>query len=403
MKQSTVLLLALAPITCWGATAEEEALQQQLDQLRQQLIQQNQALHQLQARLEAVKAAGATNTTAAATGAVAGATAATAQQDAATRRTPEAGRSTEDLMLEQHNVFDRALTLDFGLSYQHYNRKDLALRGFLALDAIFLGEINLDRVRSDQWTADLVTRYTLNDRWQLELAIPYLYRNTNYQSTGKENSSRDFEEQSVSDGGLGDLSMAVYYRVLAEDENWPDLVWNLRAKAPTGKDPYGIEFNTSASGNLNTPKELATGNGLWELSTGFSLVRTLDPAILFANFNYGHSLKQDFDDISYLPGNQPGSIQLGDWYEYGLGVAFALNERFSLSFNINQRITRESEQGSEGFDMEKVTGTDANAASFGMGSTWAITDNLSMAVNWSAGLTTDAPDYSIGLRFPYRF
>ncbi|MGL6232372.1 hypothetical protein ACSZMQ_15320 [Aeromonas rivipollensis] len=60
MKQSTVLLIALTPFACWGATAEEEALQQQLDQLRQQLIQQNQALHQLQARLEAVKATGTT-------------------------------------------------------------------------------------------------------------------------------------------------------------------------------------------------------------------------------------------------------------------------------------------------------------------------------------------------------
>ncbi|MGE6225048.1 transporter [Aeromonas media] len=401
MKQSTMLLIAITPFTCWGATAEEEALQQQLDQLRQQLIQQNQALHQLQARLEAVKASGATP--AATAGGASGAAVAASSQPDTARRTPEVGRSTEDLMIEQHNVFDRALTLDFGLSYQHYNRKDLALRGFLALDAIFLGEINLDRVRSDQWTADLVTRYTLNDRWQLELAVPYMYRNTNYQSTGKENSSRDFEEQSVSDGGLGDLSLAIYYRVLAEDEDWPDLVWNLRAKAPTGKDPYGIELITSESGNLMVPKELATGNGLWQLSTGFSLVKTLDPAILFANLNYGHSLKQDFDDVSYQPGDQPGSIQLGDWYEYGLGVAFALNERFSLSFNINQRITLESSQGAEGFDMEKVTGSDANAASFGMGSTWAITDKLSMAVNWSAGLTTDAPDYSIGLRFPYRF
>ncbi|HCH52277.1 MAG TPA: hypothetical protein DE109_01930 [Aeromonas sp.] len=397
MKQSTVLLIALTPFACWGATAEEEALQQQLDQLRQQLIQQNQALHQLQARLEAVKATGTTAV------AAEGAAAAAPSQPDPARRAPEVGRSTEDLMIEQHNVFDRALTLDFGLSYQHYNRKDLALRGFLALDAIFLGEINLDRVRSDQWTADLVTRYTLNDRWQLELAVPYMYRNTNYQSTGKENSSREFEEQTVSDGGLGDLSLAIYYRVLAEDEDWPDLVWNVRAKAPTGKDPYGIEIMTSESGNLMVPKDLATGNGLWQLSTGFSLVKTMDPAILFANLNYGHSLKQDFDDVSYQPGDQPGSIQLGDWYEYGLGVAFALNERFSLSFNINQRITLESSQGAEGFDMEKVTGSDANAASFGMGSTWAITDKLSMAVNWSAGLTTDAPDYSIGLRFPYRF
>ena len=401
MKQFPILLIALTPFACWSATAEEEALQQQLDQLRQQLILQNQALHQLQARLEAVKATGTTTTTGTTTAGTA-AVAAASQPDPA-RRAPEAGRSTQDLLIEQHNVFDRALTLDFGLSYQHYNRKDLALRGFLALDAIFLGEINLDRVRSDQWTADLVTRYTLNDSWQLELAAPYIYRSTNYQSTGKENSSRDLEEQRVSDGGLGDVSMAIYYRVMAEDENWPDLVWNLRAKAPTGKDPYGIEFDTSESGNLSTPKELATGNGLWQLSTGFSVVKTLDPAILFANFNYGHSLEGDFDDISSSSGDQPGSIQYGDSFEYGLGVAFALNERFSLSFNINQHIGLKSEQGLEGESMESVIGSDINSASFGMGSTWAITDNLSTAINWSAGLNTDAPDYTIGIRFPYRF
>ena len=43
----------------------------------------------------------------------AGAAVASTQQDAS-RRTPEVGRSTEDLMIEQHNVFDRALTVDVG-------------------------------------------------------------------------------------------------------------------------------------------------------------------------------------------------------------------------------------------------------------------------------------------------
>ena len=173
-------------------------------------------------------------------------------------------------------------------------------------------------MRSDQWTADVITRYTLNDRWQLELALPYMFRNTNYQSTGKENSSRDFEEQSVSDGGLGDLSLAIYYRVMAESEDWPDLVWNFRAKAPTGKDPYGIEINTSESGNLVTPKELATGNGLWQLSTGFSLVKTMDPAIqMCIRDSYRAKLRDGlcFDyrqsEICGFPTPSSGTIALG--------------------------------------------------------------------------------------------
>lgn len=390
MKHLALAWLSLTPFMSWGVTPEEQQLQQRLEEIRQQLILQNRALHEVQAQLDSSRAAN---------GSAEGGNAAAEP----TRRSADPGRSTEDLLLEEHNVFNRQWMIDFGVTYQHYDRKDLALRGFLALDAIFLGEINLDRVRSDQWIADLTTRYTLSDRWQLELQLPYVMRYSRYQSTGKENASTALEEAKVNGSDLGDMSLAVYYRLMMEDGRWPDLVWNLRGKVPSGKDPYGIEVDYSPSGNLITPQELATGDGVWQLSTGFSAVKTLDPAILFASVNYGTSFKKSFDDISYQPGNQPGQVRLGDWFSYGMGVAFALNERFSLSFSIDQRISQKAEQGFDGMPMEKVIGSDGNSASFGMGTTWAMTDNLSLALNWSVGLTEDAPDFTLGMRLPYRF
>ena len=41
---------------------------------------------------------------------------------------------------EHAPLFDRKLTLDWGLSDTYYDRRQLQLSGFLALDAIFLGK-----------------------------------------------------------------------------------------------------------------------------------------------------------------------------------------------------------------------------------------------------------------------
>lgn len=366
--------------------SEEALLQQQLDDLRQQLIQQNQQLHHLQNQLSSNQLPTDTG--------------ATASRVSGERREPAPGRSTEDLLLEQHNVFDRKFSLDFGLSYAYYDRKQLLLRGLVVYDAIFLGKIDTDRIRSHQWTADVTGRYTFNDRWQAELKIPYTYRYMDY-NAADDNSG--LAVASLQDGNIGDISAAVYYRLLTETNSRPDLVWNFRVTAPTGRDPFGIPNTPNNASNLNdVPSKLATGTGLWGLSTGFSAVKTVDPAILFASFDYTHYLKGSFDDISAGDG-LPGDVQLGDSFGYGLGMAFALSERLSLSLNFNQSFNFEAKQAYEGEQLRKISGTNGNSATMGMGVTWAVNDNLSMVVNWAAGLTQDAPDYMVGIRFPYRF
>ena len=394
MKKTTIVLAILSCSSTMAmaqnasSASEEALLQQQLDNLRQQLIQQNQQLHQLQNRLA---------TSQQQSGAQGAATRVSGE-----RREPAPSRATEDLLIEQHNVFDRKFSLDFGMSYAYYDRKQLLLRGLSFADAIFLGTIDTDRIRSHQWTADITGRYTFNDRWQAELKIPYVYRYMEY--TAKDGNNGTITD-SLSDSNIGDISAAVYYRLLTETSSRPDLVWNFRVTAPTGRDPYGIP-NSPSNANTNlqdVPSELATGSGLWGLSTGFSAVKTVDPAILFASVDYTHYLKGSFDDVSAAGGDQPGEIQLGDSFGYGLGMAFALSERLSLSLNFNQSFNREAKQALDGDSLVKVPDTNGNSATMGMGVTWAIDDNLSMVVNWAAGLTQDAPDYVVGVRFPYRF
>ncbi|UPQ90188.1 autotransporter outer membrane beta-barrel domain-containing protein [Vibrio sinaloensis] len=312
-------------------------------------------------------------------------------------------RSAEDVYQEAGNVFTRKFTLETAFRYSYFDRKDLSLSGFLALDSIFLGDINLDRVRSNTFNVDFTGRYTINDRWQAELSIPTVYRWSDYQTVGQNNSSDGLESGKVDSSGIGDISAGIYYRLLKETEDMPDLVWNLRLTAPTGKDPYGIATTSSDSGNLTIPNELPTGNGVWGLGTGISLVKTYDPAIVFLNLNYNHQFEESFSDISSAQGNQAGKVKLGDSWDYGLGVAFAISERMSLAINFSQSMSRTSKQRLDGGDWLEVIGSDSNSATLGIGSTMALTQNLSMVTQVSSGLSDDAADYAISVRFPYRF
>ncbi|CAM4377699.1 transporter [Shewanella denitrificans] len=319
------------------------------------------------------------------------------------KKAPDRARSTDDLLQETHNVFTRKLTIEPSFTYSYYSRKDLILRGFLALDAIFLGNLNLDRVRTNTTQIDLTTRYTLNQDWQFEIGVPYMFRWTQYDSVGEGNSSQRYETAQVDGGGIGDVSAAVYYRINAESNDWPDWVWNLRLRAPTGKDPFGIALETSEFGNLTYPTEVATGSGVWGASTGFSLAKTFDPAIVFFNLNYGWTREEEFDDLSGNPGLSPGKIDLGDYLDYSLGLAFAVSERMSLAMSFNQRFYTKTKQQPLGGPWEKIPRTDTNTASLGIGATIALSENLSMVTSIGAGLTEDSPDYQISLRFPYRF
>jgi uncharacterized protein with beta-barrel porin domain len=51
----------------------------------------------------------------------------------------------------------------------------------------------------------------------------------------------------------------------------------------------------------------------------------------------------------------------------------------------------------------RVVGSEGNAAILSLGVTHALTPKLSMVTSLGVGLTNDSPNYTFGIRFPYRF
>jgi hypothetical protein len=408
-----------------ASDADVESLKQELLELKQRYEVQQKALAILEQRVRQVEEQPATpqpkrlakspadmkgNTQVAGAGARAtsGGAAGGSSYGQSLKDDSEPAQSVSNLYDEASGFFGGGkFSVETGLTYSRYDTRQLILNGFLALDSIFLGNINLDRIKADNWTLDVTGRYNFNNRWQFELNLPVVYRESTYQSGGANNGAAGVtsEETVTRDPTLGDVNFGIAYKFLDESVNTPDAVFTLRVKAPTGEEPFGIKLRQSqANTNLFVPDELPTGNGVWSVTPGISLVKTYDPAVLFGSLAYTHNFEESFDDISSTVNvTTPGKVKLGDSFQLGAGIAFALNEKMSMSFSFSDLIQKKSKLKPDGGDWQSVVSSDANAGYFNVGMTLAATDNLTIVPNLSIGLTDDAPDFTFSLKFPYYF
>ncbi|WP_343226163.1 hypothetical protein [Luteimonas sp. BDR2-5] len=316
-------------------------------------------------------------------------------------------RSVADVKQQSTALFNRRLTIENGISYNRYDRKQLTLNGFLALDAIFLGNIAIENVESDTLTYNLAARWGVSPRLSLNLDVPYIARKTVYQKGGAGGAAAAIAQEQTDGAGLGDINASANFKLSGERGAWPETVLNLGVTAPTGREPYGIPWRVLERDEdefirFAVPEEQPTGSGLWQATVGLSAVKTTDPAILFGNIGYVRAFARDFADLDNNPATvNPGSVRLGDAYYFGAGVAFAFNERTSLSISFSDRLNARARTRYEGAEWVKLIGSDANAATLSLGVTHAMTPSATFVGVLGIGLTPDAPDFSLTLKVPY--
>ncbi len=277
------------------------------------------------------------------------------------------------------------LVLEPSFTYSLGSRNLLDLSGVQFLGAIFIGNINVAGIDREVFTPSLALRYGLHRRVEFEANIPYAWRTDQFaRDVGGEDQDLDF----VSGAGIGDIQFGLFSQLLYQKKWWPDVVLNLQAKAPTGKDPFDVGAD-----------ELPLGLGTWGLSAGLTFVRTLDPAVVFGSIRYLWDIENDF-------GNNVGKIDFGDTVEYSIGLAMALNERLALTMSLQQSLTDFTRQEFGG-SQSKLVGTNLNAARLFVGGSYRMSEMLTINLNAGVGITEDAPDFQIGLsvpiRVPYRF
>jgi hypothetical protein len=320
---------------------------------------------------------------------------------------PVRTQAEEAVVQREHApLFDHKLTLDWGISDTYYDRRQLQLSGFLALDAIFLGNINLGQTKSHQIMADLDTRYGLTDRISVDVDVPYVYRHSEFIVGGAGGAANTLSDASVNSSAIGDVNFGLYYQILKETNNIPDVVGSLRVKAPTGTSPFGLKVVQLEPDNTNlvAPSKLPTGTGFWNVTAGLSVLKTYDPVVLFGSLSYTYNIARSFEDISSIAGQtQPATVKLGDIFQLGAGVALAFSDKDSASISYTLALQPASKTKAPGGDYVKVPGSETTAAVMNFGLNHVVNKHLTINGSVSIGMTPDAPNYVIGVRFPYTF
>jgi len=207
-------------------------------------------------------------------------------------------------------------------------------------------------------------------------------------------------EKNITDSGLGDIEAYYYYHLIKEGKwkPWvPDVILRAGGHFPTGKDPYSLDRQFDQDFGTILATEFPTGTGHWGFSIGSTFIKSVDPAVIFLNVAYFWNFARNVGVVG-TPPQDFGNVNLGNSFEYSLGLVLALQERLSINLAYHQRfVGRTTVNGSP------LTDSGINAISFKIGGTYVFSPRYTMDLVVGIGLNDDAPLASVLVRFPVSF
>lgn len=218
----------------------------------------------------------------------------------------------------------------------------------------------------DNFTADLAMRLGLPWDTQLEIGLPYRWReiesvtNLGFAPT---------RSSSVSGSGPGDLRIGLAKTLFRENLWLPDVVGRLTWDTDTGDQRDG---------------NVALGGGFNELQGSITVIKREDPIAFVGGLSYQHSFEQD--EI------QPGAILAANF-----GGFLALSPETSLRLLIAGALQQETE-----ISGREIDGSDRTIATLIIGGSTLLAPGTLLNLSAGIGLTDDADDFSISVSVPIR-
>ncbi len=175
-----------------------------------------------------------------------------------------------------------------------------------------------------------------------------------------------FRSQKVSGSSrseFGDVRLGLRRTLLHEGPGLPDVIATIDGRIPTGDTSYAV------------------GGGL-------ALVKSIDPAVLFANANYRHTFSRDFADVTRLEPEER--------IDFTFGYALALNDTLTLSTAVSGLFTSKTT-----FDNAILRDRDSFSLQFALTS-W-LAKGLYIEPSVSFGLNGPGNSFAFGVSLPYTF
>ena len=212
-------------------------------------------------------------------------------------------------------------------------------------------------------SANFLMRYGLAEDLEFNFGVPLVYSEREVDFRPASSFTRE------ADVGLGDISWALRYAAIREEGAIPEVTLNLDVKSDTGDE------------------HRALGTGDWNVGTGVSLVKTIDPVVLFGSLGYTWTLGTlEVEEMDLDPGDQ---------IPYSIGMGFSLNDRVSFSMAMAGAAVRRAElKGNE----LSGSGLDVNSLQFT--TTVQLAKRVYVEPFVGFGLTDEAADFLVGINVP---
>ncbi|PMR69456.1 hypothetical protein CR158_10080 [Halomonas heilongjiangensis] len=289
------------------------------------------------------------------------------------------------------------LVLEPEFQYSHESINRMTFEGVEILSTLLIGVFTAQDLDRDSYTASLTGRLGFTDRLELEMKIPYVYRDeTNRVTVAEVDPPFDLDRE-LSGNSLGDIELAAHYQLNRGLDGSPFYIANLRYKTTTGKGPFDIHRNSEG-----TPQELPTGTGFHSIEPSLTVLFPSSPAVYFANLGYMFNLE---DNVNERVGDiSVGKVDPGDAVRLSFGMAYSINPRTSFTLGYKNDFIGKTK--TQYFDPD--TGASAtrssntlNVGSMLLGWSYQLNQDVSVNLGLEFGITDDAPDTTLTLRIPF--
>jgi len=300
---------------------------------------------------------------------------------------PKSEKPAEALLLEAGAILlpQGILQVEPSIEYSHWSTNDIAISGFTVFEAIVIGTIRVDELNRDIVTGALTLRYGILDRLQADVRVPVLWRqDQEVLGVGTTNET----ERTIDNFNIGDLEASLSYQALNERGWIPAVIARVKARFPTGENPFEIPTE-DVNGNLRLT-EPPTGSGFYGVGPGVTLVWTSDPVVFYVGGTYLFNLERDFTGF--------GNINPGNSFEWLAGINIALSERVALNVTFIDQINWSTDQNGV-----EVAGTSFNDGRVVLGASISLSPNTTLLVGAGIGLTDDSPDFTFTVSLPITF
>jgi hypothetical protein len=292
------------------------------------------------------------------------------------------------------------LVLEPEFQYSHESINRTTFEGIEVLSTLLIGVFTAQDVDRDSYTASLTGRLGFTDRLELEMKVPYVYRDESNRVTVSEVNPDFTLNRELSNNALGDIELAAHYQLNRGLNGMPYFIGNLRYKSTTGEGPFDIRRNSAG-----TPLELTTGTGFHSFEPSLTMLVPSAPAVYFANLGYVFNLEddvnqqvtQDDDDLII------GEVDPGDTIRLSFGMAYSINPKTSFTLGYKNDFIGETTtkfvNNSTG-NTVKVSSNTLNVGSLLLGWSYQLNPDVSLNLGLELGITDDAPDTTLTLRMP---